>query len=445
MKLSKATRLLLRKASRKAITESVSLLKPRLKKSRWIAIQNRYVRNTVKRLHLDSNPGGHLNHLHLAEYVSASGPLHCTDGWALLGRAMDCHCRRDYESARHFAYYAELRATFSLLATEGIGIFAKEHFVIDAAKKCFLFRGPTHQIVWPVLEYWASLTRAADLLGEAIQVSGVNLRQWLNHFQNGGNLHAVGSKWLRNWGLDLRFFLQDRETRNEASYRPTLIRPGILDVTGSADFICALWSLCEPSAHSPFENLDRHLLRIALEDSFKGITGTTPKANRSLFRTRVESLVSQVILDVATHDRWVRFLTRAIDPNDAVIISKAGQTDSNDTPGQHLQMISRSALLLRVATAANSVLLKDGSISGDEIEFWWSALGEDRGLWEASNPPSDLKDLWADAETAVQAVRDWTNNTSNADKTFMRWRQDKSYEISVLGGCERIALWGLNL
>jgi len=76
-----------------------------------------------------------------------------------------------------------------------------------------------------------------------------------------------------------------------------------------------------------------------------------------------------------------QFLTRVAEPDDPTILSEAELTDQIDGPRQHLQMISRAALLLRVATAANSRLMKEAHVSSADLEFWWSALGEERGLW----------------------------------------------------------------
>jgi hypothetical protein len=156
-------------------------------------------------------------------------------------------------------------------------------------------------------------------------------------------------------------------------------------------------------------------------------------------------MVSQVVSDPATRDEWINFLTRTTQKNDPMILSQASRSDSADAPEQHLQMISRAALLLRVATAASSRLLKESDISSDDLKFWWSALGEERGLWEKTKEPGNLTDLWADAETAVKGISEWSANTGTGDKTFAKWREDRAYDISVLGGCERIALWGLGL
>jgi hypothetical protein len=251
---------------------------------------------------------------------------------------------------------------------------------------------------------------------------------------------------LRTWGLDLRLLAGDQDIRNEASYRPTKLteRP-MLDAEDSSDFICAVWSLCEPSAHAPFNSLDRHLLRLALEETFHGVTGTTVAANAPKFKTDVANMLSQILPDHAAQQQWLNFLTRATEPRDPIILSDAREIDQIDAPRQHLQMISRAALLLRVATAANLRLMQEAHVSGADVKFWWSAVGEERGLWMRGKQPSNLADLWADVEAAVNNITQWKTKTAAADRGFVQWRHDLAYDISVLGGCERIALWGLEL
>src|SRR5579864_6000473 len=170
----------LRKASREAVEESLSYLKRHFKRSRWVGAGNRYRENTTERIYADIQPGRSLNHFHLTQYIAASAPLHCADGWSLLGRAIDCHARRDHDSARHFAYYAELRAAVSLLAAEGVAIFRSSHYVVERLKRCGRFGGPTHKVTWQALEYWAELKRSSDLIGNSIRVNGIALKEWLD-------------------------------------------------------------------------------------------------------------------------------------------------------------------------------------------------------------------------------------------------------------------------
>ena len=78
------------------------------------------------------------------------------------------------------------------------------------------------------------------------------------------------------------------------------------------------------------------------------------------------------------------------------------------------------------------------------MKFWWKPFGEDRGLWKPKNEPDNLKDLWADIEMAVNEIQEWENN-NKTNASYSHWQRDCSLAISILGSCERIALWGLDL
>jgi hypothetical protein len=438
----------LQKASRQAIQDSFSAISKHFVNGQWVGTSNRYRTRTIKMLARDTRKNRNVNHRNLAQYIAASAPLHCADGWTYLGRAIDCHSRGDADSARHLSYYAELRATSSLLATEGIGIFSTSHFVVSAPNSCHRVGGSngTHRVAWPALRRWAELQRAGDLFGHSIVINGIMLREWIDHFRSGPSLQPTGLSWLDAWGIDLRNFSEDQEARNESSYRPRGLSPRIsIDVPKSADFVSGLWSLCEPSGQSRFERLDRHLLRLSLEDAFKGITGKSSSGDPSQFKKDVSDMLQQLIPSETARKDWEKFLTRQIEPNDPVVLIEARQTDPLDHPRQHLQMISRASLLLRVATGACSVLLSEIGVSASDLKFWWSALGLRRGLWGAAGQPPSLTDLWADVDAAITGLREWEARPAGGGRSLADWWRDRSYQISVLGGCERIALWGLGL
>src|SRR5438132_11064264 len=97
----------LRKSSRQAVSTTFNQLRPHLNRNRWLGLGNRYSANTINRLRGDL-AGGIVNTRHLAQYIASSAPIHCTDGWTYLGRAIICHARGDSQTALHLAYYAEL-------------------------------------------------------------------------------------------------------------------------------------------------------------------------------------------------------------------------------------------------------------------------------------------------------------------------------------------------
>ncbi len=58
----------------------------------------------------------------IIEVIAVRGPLHAIDGWSYFSRSLSALLSGDPHAARHLAYYAELRASLSILASTGIGV-----------------------------------------------------------------------------------------------------------------------------------------------------------------------------------------------------------------------------------------------------------------------------------------------------------------------------------
>lgn len=432
----------LKKSDREMVRVALRRLPMYMKQKRWLGTKNAY---------RGGQPGAQLNHKHLGEFIAASAPLHCADGWALLGRALDCHARGDADGARHLGYYAELRGAMSLLAAEGIGVFDSKHAVLESSGTCLKLPGRrvprTHLITWLALKHWAGLKRSADLLADVIEPGGVPLSEWLDAFQGvAGAWHPIGDRWLRTWGLDLQRMAKDQKARNVASYRPSHVDPGpCLPVLDCSGFVRDLWEICEPSSVSRFELLDRHLLRLGLEAAFKGITGKKASDDCSSYEGRVRAMLGAVAPEGPLVEELERFLTRDSQPEDPSLTSEASGVLAANHPRHHVQVMSRAALLLRFATGACAAMLRHADLARNDLEFWWKALGEERRLWDPGGEPEELVDLWADVESALRGVREWEVAANEGGASQAEWRRECSQEISVLGECERIALWGLGL
>ena len=453
-KLSSSQKTALRKSSREAIQKAFAGLTRPFNRKRWVWNNNVYRKNCIKALWDHTQPGFTVNAAHLVDYIAASAPLHCADGWSFLGRALACHANGDSDTARHLGYYAELRAAMSLLATEGVGIFDRKHFVVENSGNCQVIPKATgggrqrwlgtHEVAWHALEHWANRRHSTDILSEIIQAGGIPLRDWLRTLGSGSPWRPIGSNWLKTWGLDLQQLTDDREARNAASYRPTHLNPVTpLDTSSSSDFLRNLWELFEPSAGSPFELLDRHLLRLSLELGFKAITDKEPGGYPNEFEMSIGTVLSRLALSEPALQQWRDFLTRKTERSDPIIISQARQSAMVSDPRYHIQVLSRATLLLRVATGACAQLLRKTGFGNEDLEFWWKPFGAERGLWEQGNEPITLMDLWADVEIALNEAREWGSNNTGNDVSFARWRREKARVIPILAECERIALWGL--
>src|SRR5207249_131302 len=140
------------------------------------------------------------------KYIAASALPHVLDGWSFFGRAIGAHLRGDVISCRHLAYYSELRAAMAILATQGVGVFDRRHYIVDRARKVAHIpkTDSTHILAWKALSYWSDLKRSSELLEQIITPGGLSISEWQSGIFSGASFRAVGRTWLRMWGLDIQ-------------------------------------------------------------------------------------------------------------------------------------------------------------------------------------------------------------------------------------------------
>jgi hypothetical protein len=431
---------LLRKASRRTVEDHFVRLPKRERSTKWLPRGNRYRCACIGRFQEDiqATPST-LDHGEMAAYISASAPVHVIDGWSFLGRAVESTLRGDAYSAIHFGYYAELRAAMSLLAGEGIGILSQWHAVLDKSGICEPFppnpslnpkkrpKAGTHSVVWPILRYWSTLQRAADLIDDIISPSSVSLSQWLIAAGAAGKARAVAQNWLTSWGLDLAIVADDHDKRNLASYRPSEFRRAQrLDASTITEFVEQLWRLFEPAPSPRFPSVERLLLRSAVRSA-----ASKPPTGPDL---------QQLGLGFSDAAEWASFLAAVDDPKPFQL---AAQSSPIEDPFCHLQVVSRAALLLFVATSAARRLLTGAAYTTNTSAFWWARHGEDRGLWSAGTVPQDPLDSWADILLALDECDAWRLGSLTAGPSLRNWRETQSGPLGCFGGFELVSIWGL--
>ncbi len=399
--------------------DAAERLRPYLERGRWLGANNRYLRRAVARVIDDAAAPQNANPKHLAEYLAASAVLHNLDGWSYLGRALGAQCSGNASIARHLAYYAELRAALAFLATQGVGVFVSKNAIIDAAGNVQFFssgRGGTHRITWLALEFWADRPAGAALLAGAVRPRGRPIDEWVDGLRLGsGAWTPLGRDWLRTWGLDIRMFSRDRDTRNEASYRPTILRqPPTPNSVGDTDFIARFWPLFEPAPGDPFHEIDRHLLRLTLERAFETTTGSSARGNAAFEQALARTLQANAGGGLASS--LGRFLIRGESAQTPLLFTAANSRTGHLDATNHANVISRAALLLRVATGATARLFHAAQISLDDYRFWSDPFGESRGL---------LRD-WKRSGRAYRPLgrrRGSPQSARACDATWPRWQR----------------------
>jgi len=435
-------------ASRSAIANTFQSLYSNFAYNEWLH-DNSYSINTTTTVE-DNFRTNSINHSDLSKYIAASIPTHCMDGWGLLGRALHCVIRGDPNTARHLAYYAELRAAMSLLASTGIGVLNNTHVVID--NQCQAHEFPsypdkcgTHIFTWLALENWSITQQAASLIGDIININSIPLKDWLIEYRASGNLVTLASYWLSNWGLDLNVLNDDRNARNIVSYRPShLISSTNVNALDSSTFISDLWSVLNPYQVTRFNLLDRYLLRKSLLKINQDTPLIDAQRSQISYRDRVSRMLSRFSFEGEIFDVWKNFFTGNNYP-DPLILDEAEKRQSYNEPKHHFEILSRATLLLRIATGACFQLINDATYSSMDLEFWWNNLGVERGLWNQRNKPGnnsgDIISLWDDVDTALQKMAVWNRKVSQPSYSGLINRQSSS--LRILESCERIGLWGL--
>ena len=452
MPLGTAQQSTLSHADPATLTAKFESLANNWEKGRWLSSKNRYRVDCIEKIKDDTQALGSLRHGELGSYIAASSAIHCMDGWGYISRSMEAELSGDIGVARHLAYYAELRAAMSLLASAGIGVFKNIHFALKANQECATIRGSqTHEFVWDALEYWAELPSATDLILKTIQPGGRPLSEWLSHFTptaGGATRTILAKQWLLSWGLDLQQFALDRETRNLSSYRPTdLIKPHYPALNQSLAFLQDFWQAHEPSALNPFKELDRHLLRRSLSNAFKAYhhAHCGPRKVPMQYARFVEPMLHAMLPTTGdyTNDQWKSFVCYKLHPEENKIISYAEANHQVSSSSQHFQMISRAILLLRLATgAARENFSGIPETDMKNLSFWWSPMGEEKGMWDTESAPNDFQDLWQDVQESLDKISSWQESGGRSKNKLFN---DAAMEAKTLSTCERIGLWGLGL
>ena len=343
--------------------------------------------------------------LKLGEYIASSVPLHLTDGWNYLSRALEAASRGDRGSAYHLAYYAELRAAMSLLATEGVGIFHSRHIALDDHLQPAELRDSTHRATWNILSAWSNEAGRASLLLEGLTIEGKSLSEWLQMI---GVVEParrfLANQWLGAWSIDLQVFTDDRTRRNEVSYRPSRMRFPLPAALNSLDEqvspILNSWSELEPLIGGTKATLDISLLREAI--------GLAVDQGVCHYRTMEAAIAS-----LEGHMQETTFDALALDRPSARAIFNAAE-DKAPARSSATPILARSLLMLRLASAYTSAFLTAANVSKADLEFWWAPLGQELGLWETADDVVEFADLWADVEDAKVVAEAQVSGPSGA-------------------------------
>jgi hypothetical protein len=184
------------------------------------------------------------------------------------------------------------------------------------------------------------------------------------------------------------------------------------------------------------------LIRRAVEFDYESRKGVRPADDLTVFRNDLEEALNRLGIGDLARDGWVAFLTRSNPQNqyDPEILRLATIT-SGQGVDRHLAVLSRSILLMRVATGICANSLQIAGLLSTDIEAWLESESIGRGLTDT--PVDPWEDLYADVREALDELGNWVSERGAGFK-LLEWRSYMGSQLSVLTGAERVAVWGLS-
>ena len=373
------------------------------------------------------------------EVLAATSPNHCMDGWTFLSRALAALLAGDTHTARHLAYYAQLRAGLSILGCNGIGIFNTINFVVDdsLAVRRLDTRGPrdrglgTHSAVWKVLQAWASDPQSAKTFLQSVDFRGVSLSDCIDTIWPSSGSGPLVAKIIETWGVDLMRTADEHESRNISSYAAHAFNLASSNLPLRLELVRDIWLCLEPDGRGGFPSLDRHLLRKFLE--LMKAQQSRIASQRGLWPANFPRLDPSIQEFVS-----VGFLERADEPDDLSVFSHADSMSAGDVHA----MMCRALLLLRIATSIVRTAFVDAGFEplADNVRPWIEPVGIARGFWSNDQPPDEIADLWHEIGGALD---DLDNSISSNPADQCGFLGSLSTQAVFLSQAERACMWAV--
>jgi len=410
----------------------------------WLPLLNKYTSNTIQNVKADLSPIGTVNQQDIIDYIATSTIIHCSNSWSYLSAAVNAYLEGDYGTAVHNAYYSELRSLMSFLAIQGIGVFDKEHVIIDQhgnIHKANANNG-THMFAKIAFDEWIGEQSNMTLLLKDVRTRNNPLLDWLTTAGFSPQLSGLtASNLLKKWSIDIDLIKKEHDLRNFVSYRPQNFNFGINrqsdDLRKRLELVLGIWDICEPSRF-----FELFILRKTLDDLNQNQAGQR-------YSDEDENKIKKLLLDLGMDpigiDREVlSFLKRKIkDPDNILLDYAATITSSNpiiENDTEPAGILSRACLLLLVVTNIVETLIKSTGTTKEELQYWHNSLGVKFGYWENGDCPELFSDLWPDIEEEIREINNWLDNQGPTPSMFS-FKKDLKENISNIRQVNRSFFW----
>lgn len=389
------------------------------------------------------------------EFMAVSTLIHCMDGWTYLNNSVHAFLNGDLPIAIHLAYYAELRAAISFLASEGILVANSQQICLKDNDELYIpginplkkLKDPgTHSATWKIMEGLLNDHHRSINALAYFSYKGKTFKELTQYIPKSPSKIEVQSliarKWLKTWSLDIEKYTQDRTMRNYSSYNPN-IRRNFTPISPGERLknINDFWKVLDPSIYA-FSNIDQYLFSAYLNkiyDEYKSSFQNGDPMDKSAY---IDLFFKNAGL---TNDSNLTVIFKEDRPN--MLIKHASDDSKDKITGnvKPLSIIARSILLLRYATGACAYLLKSNNIERSDLNFYFDEIGRDSGMWDSPRP-EDFKSLWDDVFLLSEYFDEYLDE--NPDPSIFNIRNELGEFVNyspIYTQFSRASLWGLGL
>jgi len=300
----------------------------------------------------------------------------------------------------------------------------------------------THQMVWLVFEYWGTQQRSRNLLEDIIKIDNLTLKEWVDIYDN-RSWAGLTDEIFHQLGIDLQLMAKDRDLRNKVSYEPSELyeQYQTTDIVQNVEFILECWKLLEPNTNNGFQTLDIFMLKSVIHLLDKKVSRLSNKSKRRKIGKLVYTAYENSDISRTFANELYNFLKASNHPVfiEASINHNTTISSLKD-PRNHLQILSRALLLLRIATGSVHKLLRDANITMSDISFWRKKIIQKDGMLPTEEIDDfESYDLWTDINDL--GIDPLLNIRSTMD--YYTIQQNESYAILLLSQAKRPLLWGI--
>jgi hypothetical protein len=439
-------------ASNVAITTALSNLRSTYNaRNAWQnTTTNKYVLDTIEELGRDILASS-INNTDAVHYLASSVFIHCFNGWNYLSNAINSMMEGDYGSAIHNAYYAELRSIFSILASQGIGVFNKKNILVDQngiVHRVTPFNSPTHTFAKEAFDEWLNNPANSETILKLFTVGNAPLKDWIECTGISSALSGeLASTKMKQWSLDLNIVNEEQKFRNFVSYNPLkfdLSTATLADnIENRLKFLIDLWKLCGPSdlftlsiLRNSYESLYTNTYNVDIKD-------LDMKADWERLFTDLGQNVND-----SKNQRIIQFLRRDINTVENSVFNYADNV-RHSTPilegdVDPFGIISRACLLLLINTKIVESILRQSGTSKVDLKFWFDNIGLKSGFWGAAGEPQSFSDLWSDVEIEIEDIENWINNPHTIFDAF-NYKNDLKESTMHIRNFGKAYLWNTGL